>query len=98
MHAKLLQSCLTLCDPWTVAHHAPLSMDSPGKNTGVGSPLQEIPSPGDLPNPGIRPMSLMSPALSGRFFTTGKPGVIYHHINEQTNGASFILKPWRASC
>ena len=22
--------------PWTVAHQAPLSMDSPGKNTGVG--------------------------------------------------------------
>ena len=29
------QSCLTLCDPWTVAHQAPLSMDFPGRNTGV---------------------------------------------------------------
>ena len=27
-------------------------------------------SPGDLPNPVIKPMSLMSPALAGRFFTT----------------------------
>ena len=27
-------------------------------------------SPGDLPNPGIKPMSLMSPALAGRFFTS----------------------------
>jgi len=27
-------------------------------------------SPGDLPNPGIKPTSLMSPALAGRFFTT----------------------------
>ena len=26
--------------------------------------------PGDLPNPGIEPMSLMSPALAGKFFTT----------------------------
>ena len=26
--------------------------------------------PGDLPNPGIEPASLMSPALAGRFFTT----------------------------
>ena len=26
--------------------------------------------PGDLPNPGIEPMSLLSPALAGRFFTT----------------------------
>ena len=25
MHAKSLQSCLTLCDPWTAAHLAPLS-------------------------------------------------------------------------
>jgi len=28
------------------------------------------PSPGDLPDPGTEPMSLMSPALAGRFFTT----------------------------
>ena len=33
-----------LVTPWTVANQAPLSMDSPGKNTGVGchSPLQGI--------------------------------------------------------
>ena len=29
-----------------------------------------ISSSGDLPDPGIKPMSLMSPALAGRFFTT----------------------------
>ena len=29
-----------------------------------------MPSPGDLPDPGIEPASLMSPALAGRFFTT----------------------------
>ena len=28
------------------------------------------PPPGDLPIPGIKPPSLMSPALAGRFFTT----------------------------
>ena len=28
------------------------------------------PPPGDLPGTGIEPMSLMSPALAGRFFTT----------------------------
>ena len=28
-------------------------------------------SPGDLPDPGIKPTSLMSPALAGGFFTTG---------------------------
>ena len=35
--AKLLQLCPTLCDPIDAAHQAPLSLDSPGKNTGVGS-------------------------------------------------------------
>ena len=29
------------------------------------------PPPGDLPNPGIEPTSLASPALAGRFFITG---------------------------
>ena len=29
-----------------------------------------IPSPGNLPDPGIKLVSLMSPALAGGFFTT----------------------------
>ena len=33
-----------------------------------------FPPPGDLPNPGIEPRSLSSPALAGRFFTTKPPG------------------------
>ena len=28
------------------------------------------PPPGDLPDPGIKPASLMSPALAGKFFAT----------------------------
>ena len=54
--------------PWTVAQQAPLS---------VGFSRQEYwsrlpcPPPGELPNPGIKPTSLMSPALAGEFFTTG---------------------------
>ena len=28
------------------------------------------PPPGDLPDPGIKPESLMSPELAGKFFTT----------------------------
>ena len=40
----VVQLCLTLATPWTVALQAPLSMDFPGKNTGVGchSLLQRI--------------------------------------------------------
>ena len=34
--AKSLQSCPTLCNPIDSTHQAPLSWDSPGKNTGVG--------------------------------------------------------------
>ena len=33
-----------------------------------------FPSPGDLPGPGIKPTSPVSPALVGRFFTTEPPG------------------------
>ena len=32
-----------------------------------------FPPPGDLPSPGIEPVSPMSPAMAGRFFTTKPP-------------------------
>ena len=41
---------------WTVAHQVPLSMGFLSKNTGVGCPF---PSLGNLPNPGIKPGSLL---------------------------------------
>ena len=65
--AKSLQSCPTLCDPWTVAHQVPLSMGFSRKENWSELPF---PSMGDLPDPGIKPSSLMSPALAGGFFTT----------------------------
>ena len=61
-------SCVHLfVNPWTLVLRAPLFM---------GFPMQEywselpFPSPGDLPEPGIEPTSLMSPTLACRFFTT----------------------------
>ena len=42
------QSCLTLCDPWTVASQAPTSMEFCRQEYWSGLP---VPSPGDLPNP-----------------------------------------------
>ena len=33
-----------------------------------------FPSPGDLPGPGIEPMSPVSAVLAGGFFTVGPPG------------------------
>ena len=53
--------------PWTVVHQVPLSMGFSGQEYWSGVPF---PTPGDHPNPGIEPMSLMSSALAGRFFTT----------------------------
>ena len=60
---------------WTVDHQA-LSMEFPRPEYCSGLLL---PTPGDLPNPGIEPESLVSPALAGRFvffffFTTETPG------------------------
>ena len=61
--AKLLQLCLSLCNP---INHSP-----------PGSPVHGIlqarilcPSPGDLPSPGIESTSLMFSALADELFTT----------------------------
>ena len=61
------QSLLTLCNPQTIAHQAPLSMGFPRQEYWSGLPC---PSPGDLHDPGIEPLHLTSPALTGRSFTT----------------------------
>ena len=52
---------------WTVDHQAPLSMGFSRQENC--SRLPSLP-PGDLPNPGIEPVSLTSLALAGEFFTT----------------------------
>ena len=52
---------------WTVACQTPLSMGFFRQEHWSGLPY---PPPGDLPNPEIRPESLISPALAGGFLTT----------------------------
>ena len=52
---------------WAAAHQAPLPMWFSKQEYWNGLPC---PPPGDLPNPGNEPMSLISPALAGGFFTT----------------------------
>ena len=52
---------------WTVACQAPLSIGFFRQEYWSGLPCHP---PGDLPIPGIKPTSLMSPALAGGFFTT----------------------------
>ena len=67
---KCAQSCPPLCGP----------MDCRFPGSSVHGISQEgileqlpFPTPGDLPDPGIQPMSLVSPASAGRFFTTLPP-------------------------
>ena len=67
MHAKVLQLCLALATPWTVAYQAPLSMEFPRQEYWSGLPCPPV---GDLPRSGIEPKSLVSPALASEFFTT----------------------------
>ena len=63
-----LLSCVWLFGTiWTIAHQAPLSMGFSRQEYWSWLPC---PSPGDLPDPGIEPTSLASPALAGGFFTT----------------------------
>ena len=68
VHAKLLQLCQTLCDLMDCSPPGLLCLwDSLDKNTGVGCSAILW---GDLPDPRIEPVSLMSPALACGFFTT----------------------------
>ena len=69
---SLAQSCPTLCNPWTVAHQAPLSMGFSRQEYWSGLPF---PSPGDLPDPGIKPRS---PALQEDALTSEPPGKPSH--------------------
>ena len=61
--------------PWTVAYQAPLSMGFPGQEHWSGLPF---PTPGGLSDPGIEPLSLMSPALAGRFLPLVPPSSTPH--------------------
>ena len=65
------KSCLTLATLWTVAGQAPLSVEFPRQEYWSELPF---PSPRDLPNSGIEPMSLVSSTLADGFFTTEPPG------------------------
>ena len=71
----------------TVIYQAPLSMGFSRQEYWSGLPC---PPPGDLPNPGIKPVSLTSPALAGRFFTTSATW-------EAPNFYESYLSQWKAN-
>ena len=56
-------SCVQLLvTPWTVTCQAPLATEFPRQEYWSWLPF---PTPGDIPDPGIKPTSLESPALAG---------------------------------
>ena len=57
---------------WTVAYQAPLSMEFSRQEYWSELPCSPT---GDLPDPGIKPASLLSLELAGGFFTTSAPRV-----------------------
>ena len=61
--------------PWTVAHQTPLSMGFSRKEHWSRLPFS---SPGDLPEPGIKPASPVSHALAGRSLWLCHQGRRYH--------------------
>ena len=61
------KSCSALVTPRTVACQVPLSMGFSRQEYWSGLP---VPSARDLPDSGIEPECLKSPAFSGGFFTT----------------------------
>ena len=79
----IAQLCPAHCDPMDC--QAPLSMKFSRKEYWSGLPF---PAPGNLSNPGIELVSLVSPTLAGRFFTTVLPGKsplpLYTHTHTHT--------------
>ena len=64
--------------PWTVVCQAPLSMGFPRQEYWRGLPF---PAPGDPPNPGIEPVSLVS--LAGRLILCHWCHTVYVQIKSQ---------------
>ena len=64
-------ACSVFATPWTVALQAPVSLGFSRQEYWDRLPF---PTSRDLPDPGIRPASVVSPALAGRFFITVPPG------------------------
>ena len=82
VHAQLLQSCLTLRDP--------MDCSPPGSSSPWGFSRQEYwsglpcPPPGNPADQGIKPASLMSPALAGGFFTTSATEEAAYGLQKET--------------
>ena len=73
VYAQSLDHAQLFVAPRTVTHQTLLSMDFSRQEYWSGLPF---PTPGDLSDPGIEPLPLESPALTGRFFTIVPPEIM----------------------
>ena len=67
-YCSVMKLCLVLCDPMDCSLPGSSTMEFRSQEYWSGLPFL---SPGNLPDPQIKPMSL---SLAGRFFTTASPG------------------------
>ena len=74
MKVKSLSHVQLSATPWTAAYQVPLSMGFSRQEYWSGLPF---PSPEDIPDPGMEPMS---PALAGGFSNTESPGKPEHIV------------------
>ena len=84
-------SCSVVSDsatPWTIAHHAPVSMEFSRQKYWSGLPFA---SPEDHADPGIQPVSLASPASAGGFFTTAPPEKLCSYFHCPLNWMPILI-------
>ena len=95
-HFSHVRLCATL---WTAACQAPLTMGFLRQEYCRQLPC---PPPGDLPNPETEPVSLMSPELAGRFFTTSTTWEPRDQIHGRPNDfiatMGFLGLAWLVHC
>ena len=80
---KSLSRVLLFATPWTVAYQASQSMGFSKQEYWSGVPL---PSPGDLPDPGIEPRS---PTLQADALTSAPPGKPFKYKNTVSQKTSY---------
>ena len=77
----------SIWDPMDCNHQAPLSM---GFSRQEYWNVLSWPPPGDLHDPGIKPESLMSPALAGRFFTTSPTWKAFWGLGKRNSRSTLV--------
>ena len=90
--AKALQSCLTLCNLWTIGHQAPLSMGFSRQEYWSGLPC---PPPGHLPDPGMEPVSAVTPALQAGYLLLSPQGI--PGLGGRGSPGALCLRKWHLS-